>query len=163
MEVTLRNGVRAIIRPLAKTDGEALAAFYAGIPKEDEFVYCPHPLTREYALRNAAEAGGPTRVTLVLDVAGKIGGYAWHRWEAGAATSTFGICIARAFQGTGAGRQLMKQLLAIPAGPPVISLTVQKRNPKAAELYQSMGFRIVAEQLRKEDGEPEFYMELKRA
>lgn len=53
----------------------------------------------------------------------------------------------------------MKELLAIPAGPPVMSLTVQKRNPKAIELYKSMGFRIVRDQLRAADNCPEFYME----
>lgn len=95
MEVTFRNGLPAMIRRLAKTDGEALAAFYAGIPREDEFFYCPHPLTREYALRNVANAESLLSVVRLLDVAGKIGGYAWHRWEAVVRASTFGICVAR--------------------------------------------------------------------
>lgn len=160
--ITLRTGAPAKIRLLAETDGDALAAFYAGIPAADELFYCPHPLTREYACKNAAEAASPTKVVLVLETpGGVIGGYAWYRWTAGAPTSGFGICIARAFQGAGAGKQLMARLLEIArtVGPLVMSLTVQKKNPKGIELYAKMGFRIIREQLRASDGEPEYYME----
>ena len=164
LPVTLRNGTPAMIRPLRETDGEALAAFYAGIPEGDAYYYCPHPLTREYALRNAANAGSPTEVVLVLEVSGCwISGYAWYRWAEGANASTFGICVARPFQGTGAARQLIARLkeIAPTVGPPVMSLTVQKINPRAVELYKSMGFQIVRDQLRAADGCPEYYMELK--
>ena len=162
LAVTLRNGTPAVIRPLAESDGAALAAFYAGIHPEDAFFYGPHPLTREYAVRNATNAGSPVEVVLVLEPpGGGIGGYAWYRWTEGEASSLFGICIARPFQGAGAGRQLLARLLEIArtVGPPVMQLTVQKKNPKAVELYTKMGFRIVRDQLRKEDGEPEYYME----
>ena len=160
--ITLRTGAPAKIRLLAETDGAALGAFYAGIPAEDELFYCPHPLTQEYACKNAAEAASPTKVVLVLETfGGTIGGYAWYRWTADAPTSEFGICIARPVQGAGAGKQLMARLLkiALTIGPPVMSLTVQKKNPNGVELYAKMGFRIVREQLRASDGEPEYYME----
>ena len=160
--ITLRNGTPAVIRPLAETDGEALAEFYAGIPPEDVFFYAPHPLTREYAFKNAAQAASPTEVVLVLEPAGGgIGGYAWYRWPVGADISGFGICVARSFQGAGAGQQLMSRLLEVArtVGPPVMSLTVQKRNPKGVELYTKMGFRIIREQVRTADGEPEYHME----
>ena len=159
--VALKNGVPVVLRPLALTDGEALAAFYAGIPKEDEFFYLPHPLTRENALRNAANALSPHEIVLVVEPAtGGIGGYAWYRWSEGAEKSGFGICISRALQGTGAGQKLMARLEEISktVGPGIVSLTVQKRNPKAVQLYTKMGFQIVREQLRG-DGEPEYYME----
>ena len=162
LAITLRNRTPAVIRPLAETDGAALAQFYAGIPPEDVLFYCPHPLTSEYAFKNAAQAGSPTEVVLVLETTdGGIGGYAWYRWSAGADTSGFGICIARPFQGAGAGQQLLSRLLEISrtVGPPVMSLTVQKKNPKGVELYTKMGFRIIREQVRAGDGEPEYYME----
>jgi len=160
--ITLRNGTPAVIRPLAKTDGPALAEFYAGIPPADVFFYCPHPLTTENAFKNAAQAASPTEVVLVLETpGGDIGGYAWYRWTAGVAASTFGICVARSWQGAGAGQQLISRLqeIARTVGPPVMSLTVQKNNPKGVELYAKMGFRIIREQLRVTDGEPEYYME----
>ena len=162
LAITLRNGTPAVIRPLAATDGAALAAFYAGIPPADVFFYCPHPLTQEYAFKNAAQAFSPTEVVLVLETSkGGIGGYAWYRWKAGVPASGFGICIARTLQGRGAGQQLMARLLeiALTVGPPVMSLTVQKKNPKGVELYAKMGFRVIREQVRAADGEPEYYME----
>ena len=162
LAITLRNGTPAVIRPLAETDGNGLAKFYAGIPAEDVLFYCPHPLTQEYAFKNAAQAASSTEVVLVLETSGdSIGGYAWYRWKVGDVASGFGICIARAFQGAGAGQQLMARLLdvALMVGPSVMSLTVQKKNPKGVELYTKMGFRVIREQLRASDNEPEYYME----
>ena len=158
----LRNGLAVVIRLLAKTDGEALAGFYAGIPAEDAFFYCPHPLTRECAFENSARADSPVEVVLVLESPGSgIGGYAWYRWKQEDIISGFGICIARPLQGAGAGQQLVSRLLEIAGtvGPPAMSLTVQKKNPKGVELYVRTGFRIIREQSRARDGEPEFYME----
>jgi len=162
LAITLRNSTPAVIRPLAETDGNGLAKFYAGIPAEDVLFYCPHPLTQEYAFKNAAQAASSTEVVLVLETSGdSIGGYAWYRWKVGDVASGFGICIARAFQGAGAGQQLMARLLdvALMVGPSVMSLTVQKKNPKGVELYTKMGFRVIREQLRASDNEPEYYME----
>lgn len=158
--ITLKNGTTAVLRPLTTADGPALADFYAGIPKEDEFFYLPHPLTRENALTNAAKALSPYEIVLVIEPStGGIGGYAWYRWNEGSEESWFGICIARAYQGSGAGKYLMARLEEISrtVGPDVVTLTVQKRNPKAVELYTKMGFKIVREQLRG-DGEPEYAM-----
>ena len=163
LAIPLRNGPPAVIRPLAEADGAALADFYAGIPAADAFFYGPHPLTREFALRNAAQAGSATEVVLVLEIPdGGIGGYAWYRWQAtGEACSLVGICLARACQGAGAGQQLLARLnvIARTVGPPVMRLTVQQSNPKAIELYRKLGFQIIREQLRKDDGEPEYCME----
>lgn len=167
ISVQLKDGSRAAIRPLSDGDGEALAVFYAGVPLDDIRFYCPHPLDREHALCNAAKAYSPTEVVLVLDTAGGIGGYAWYRWSEGDALSGFGICISRAFQGQGVGRLLMTRLLEIAetVGPPVMTLTVQRANARAVQLYQSMGFQVVREQIRQHDPalgfpeEPEFYME----
>ena len=50
--------------------------------------------------------------------------------------------------------------IAVTVGPPLMTLTVQKKNPKAVELYTRMGFRIIREQLRPADNEPEYYMEM---
>ncbi|HOS44150.1 MAG TPA: GNAT family N-acetyltransferase, partial [Armatimonadota bacterium] len=124
--VTLTHGAAGVIRPLAPEDAEALAAFYAAVPREDLRFYCPHPLDRAHALRNAANAYRPTEVVLVLETGGGIGGYAWYRWRAGDEKSGFGICIGRACQGRGAGRLLMTRLLEIAKtiGPPVMGLTV---------------------------------------
>lgn len=166
--VTLKDGRSAIVRALHESDADDLGDFYAAIPREAIRFYCPHPLDREHARRNAAKALAPYEVVLVLEpAAGGIGGYAWYRWHDGAERSGFGICIRPDHQGNGAGRALMQRLLEIAAtvGPRTICLTVQKANARAVALYQSMGFQIVREQMRGPlpghdfPPEPEFYME----
>jgi ribosomal protein S18 acetylase RimI-like enzyme len=119
-------------------------------------------LDRDQALRKAADAGSPTFVCVVLeDRDGELAGYAWYRWQAGADRSGFGICARRDRQGSGGGTALMTALLAVAAeyGPPIMTLTVQKANPRAVALYGKMGFRVVREHLRASDQEPEYAME----
>ena len=149
--VWLKNGISAVLRPLALTDGEALGEFYENVPRLDRRHYCPHLLDRQHGIANAAKALSPLEVVLVLALPEhQIGGYAWYRWPAAdAEKSGFGICISRACQGQGAGRILMTQLLEIAktVGPPVMHLTVQLANARAVKLYQEMGFTVVREQM----------------
>ena len=76
----------------------------------------------------------------------EIGGYAWYRWkDDGAEKSVFGICVRADCQGRGAGRVLLGRLIEIAkvVGPPVMSLTVQKANERAFNLYRKFGFEVV--------------------
>ena len=172
--VVLANGSRVLIRPLRTSDTQALGDFYASVPAQDYRFYHNGPLTREYAETMAATADRPDRVALVLvpapggrrrHIPDSIGGYAWYRLQDGAERSVLGICMGPRFQNLGAGTALMKRLLEIAhaVGPPVISLTVQKANPRAIRLYRRMGFEIVREQTRAASNwfpaEPEYYME----
>ncbi len=163
VDVALKNGRSATLRLLARTDGEALASFYAAVPPEDYRFYCPHPLTRPEALKKAESADEPRFVCLVgVAEKGDIAGYAWYRWQADdSPSSSFGICIRRDFQGSGLARALMAQLLRIAAriGPAVMRLTVQEANPRALALYRKMGFKVVRAQVREFDNEPEYCME----
>ena len=166
-EVVLANGVRAVMRPLRTSDAQALGDFYLSVPPQDYRFYRGGPLTRAHADTMAATADRADRVVLVLVAAstGAIGGYAWYRWQDRAGRSVFGICIRPEFQNLGAGTTLMTRLLEIAheLGPPVMSLTVQKANPRAVRLYRTMGFRIVRDQMRPVTewfpAEPEYYME----
>ena len=164
-KMVLKNGQIVTLRHLAVSYGEALASFYAVVPPEDNRFYCPHPLTRPEALKKAASADSSSFVCLVgVTEKAEISGYAWYRWQADdSPSSSFGICIRRDFQGSGLARALMEDLMkiAVRVGPAVMSLTVQKANPRGVELYKKMGFQVVREQLRRGDNEPEFYMERK--
>jgi ribosomal protein S18 acetylase RimI-like enzyme len=160
--VMMKSGQTVVIRPLRDSDGPALADFYEQVPPADQKFYYPHPLTREKALHNAANANNQSDVVLVIDDGqGRIGGYAWFRWQGGSDRSSFGICLLESYKGGGLGRALMAQLaeIARTVGPPVMCLTVQKKNPRAVALYTAMGFRIVRDQLRAGDAEPEYWME----
>lgn len=165
-DVILSNGVHAVIRPLRVSDEIILGDFYESVPPEDYRFYRAHPLTRELARTMAKDALSPNSVVLVLVTgAGMIGGYSWYQWQDGSDKSLFGICIKRDFQNAGTGTALMTRLLEIAGeiGPPVMSLSVQKANPRAVGLYQKMGFNIVREQMRSATElfpeEPEYYME----
>ena len=162
----LRDGEPVRVRPLRSDDGERLACFYASLRERDRFFYRPHPLTRDRALEKAARANSPTFVCLLLENRqGEIAGYAWYEWTLHAERSTFGICIRPQYQGRGAGTLLVHPLLEIAdrIGPAVMGLTVQKANPRAVALYRKHGFRVVREQERTTDGEPDYYMERTRA
>jgi len=166
----LKNGVAATLRPLTTSDGAALAEFYASIKWGEYRHYCPYPLAALTAKKNAASADLDGCATIVLvGTDGRIGGYAWFRWDAAAAPreSVFGICVRGEYQNCGSGAALMKRIaeVAREVGPGVMSLTVQLANPRAVALYKKMGFAVVREQMRDEntaaglEAEPEYYME----
>lgn len=160
---TLRNGSKVTVRPLSIDDSSRLGDFYESIPPQDFHFYSPHGLTRENAEKRANMALSPNFVCLVLETEDKtIAGYAWYAWENNTSReSIFGICIRPSYQGIGAGRLLMERLLeaAKTSGPGIMSLTVQLANKRAVALYSDMGFKIIREQLREADNEPEYYME----
>jgi ribosomal protein S18 acetylase RimI-like enzyme len=163
----LKNSQTVTLRFLAAEDTQALADFYASLPRTTYRFYGPHALTRDPS-NAAAAARSPTHVCLVAEdqACGHIAGYAWYHWESSQSpTSTFGICLREAYRGIGLGQALMERLLHVAAhvGPPRMSLTVQKANPRALALYRKMGFQVVREQMRgpvaEFPPEPEFYME----
>ena len=167
-EETLKDGRTVTIRPLQRADGKRLGRFYANLPRQASRYYWPHPLEYEYGPRNAAKADSPLEVVLLLGTPeGEIGGEAWYRWkDRNARSSSFGICIAEAYQGYGAGKALLKRLLAIAdagVGPRRMALTCQHANSGAVALYQKMGFRIVKEGTvgarRGFPEEPQYWME----
>jgi len=165
--VTLRDGRTVTLRFLTPDDAEVLGDFYESIERAAYRFYCPHGLTRENAAKKAADAESATSVTLVAEhTAGAIVGYNWYAWKVGSEEpSIFGICIRKEHRGNALGRALMARLLEVAAeiGPEVMSLTVQKANPRAAALYTKMGFQPVREQMRGQveefPAEPETYME----
>ncbi len=162
----LKDGRTVTIRALERSDGEALTAFYAGVPRSDFRFYCPHPLDREHALANAATADSPTEIVLVIETTDhRIGGYAWLRWTTGSNQCTFGICIHPDFQNAGTGRIIMTRLMEIgrTLAPPVIQLTVQQANTRGVKLYTSMGFKVIREQVRPKGFQPGLDAELEYA
>jgi ribosomal protein S18 acetylase RimI-like enzyme len=166
--VALKDGRNLTLRRLESTDGEALCAFYARVPRADQRFYYPHPLTREKALEKAAmQADAVNHVCIVgVDADGRIVGYVWYAWaDATSVCSHFGACISPPYQNCGAGQALMRRLLDIArdVGPARMGLTVQMANVRAVALYQKMGFQVVREQVRPAyldfEAEPEYYME----
>lgn len=169
MPVVLKDGRPVTLRWLRTDDGERLAELYAAVTAADRRFYCPHPLDRAHALKNAALADDPCQIVLAAETpAGEFAGYAWVRWkDAAAYQGNFGICVRPDYQGNGTGRALMTRLFEVvrEAGPPVVRLTVQQANARGVALYRKMGFRIVEERQRHAipalglPSEPEYVME----
>ncbi|MHC4885502.1 MAG: GNAT family N-acetyltransferase [Planctomycetota bacterium] len=167
-ETELKNGRTLTVRLLEACDAEPFVEFYGAIPAEDNRYYIgADGCTPEKARARADRAESPVEVCLVLDGGdGRIYGEAWYSWkDEENAKSTFGICISRELQGQGAGKGIMSALMDLSAkvGPEIMTLTVQKENERAADLYQKLGFKIIKEQIRparKDCPElPEYYME----
>ena len=168
LHVQLRGNKGTVcIRPLRTDDAERLGDFYESVPRKDFRFYAPHVLDREHAEANAAKADSPLEVVLVAETPqATIAGYAWYRWrQPDAPSSGFGICVRVTHQDSGLGRALMERLATVAReiGPPVMHLTVQLANPRAVNLYQKMGFRVVKEGERRAShgfaSEPEYHME----
>lgn len=149
MATTLRNGESVRLRALDHEDGERLATFYTSIPDKDRRSYgTSHPLTHEEAIRDAAFASDPLSVSLVLTSdTDEIVGLAWFRWRnPESQASGCGVCIRHDYQGIGAGKVLMKELLEVArsVGPQHMRSSVLQENPHAVELYRKMGFDVVS-------------------
>jgi ribosomal protein S18 acetylase RimI-like enzyme len=165
--IALENGHVVILRFLSSEDADALGDFYGSLPRATYRFYCPHPLTHGNAARLAARASSPMLVALLAeDEAHEIVGYASYHWQHDdSRASTFGICLRQAYRGIGLGQAMVERLLEIAqhVGPPVMSLTAQKGNPRALALYRKTGFQVVREQMRGQveefPPEPEVYME----
>ena len=165
--VMLKDKSSVVIRFLAEDDAQVYGDFYESIERAAYRFYCPHPLTRENAEKRTAAALSPSVVGLVaVDATQHIVAYASFQWNASEHYSSFfGICIQKPYRGVGLGEILIQRIAEIAnvIGPPVMSLTVQKANPCAVELYRKMGFEIIREQMRAQveefPPEQEYYME----
>jgi GNAT superfamily N-acetyltransferase len=116
-------------------------------------------VVRSFGIKTAArqglpaEEGGGGELRLVLvetcteEYEGRvysweeIYGEGWYSWDKSTSeTSTFGLCVNSQFQGTGAGRELIEQVLEAAEstgwGPPIMTLTVQDINQRAWQLCE---------------------------
>ena len=168
LTATLKDGSILTLRLLEPGDADVLGDFYESIPREDHRHYAPHKLNRMQARIKAERMADSEHFICVIavDKSKQIAGYAWCLWKRPEdESSVLGICIRRNYQRLGTGRSIMQRLLEIvrQAGPPRVQLTVNQANAGALNLYQKMGFTIVAEQMRPSFGEfaaePEYRMQ----
>ena len=150
------------IRQLRPSDQAAYCAFGGRVTWREGWHYPLYgmPGSDEHFRKTAARQGQPLeggelRLVLVETRTEEYGGraysweeiygdgwYTWKRPEAGqSVSSTFGLCVNSAFQGTGAGKALIKRVLEVAEqtgyGPPIMTLTVQDINQRAWQLCES--------------------------
>jgi len=153
------------IRQLQPSDEAAYCAFGGRVTWREGWHYPLYgmPGSDEHFRKTAARQGQPLEggeLRLVLvesrteeydgraysweEIYGE-GWYTWKRPGAGqsiqSVASTFGLCVNSAFQGTGAGKALIKRVLEVAEqtgyGPPIMTLTVQDINQRAWQLCES--------------------------
>lgn len=161
-EVALRDGGRALLRPLTPADADAMAAFFAALSARDVYYFFHLDEAGARALALDAERAPAYRLVAVDGAAadGRILGYAFLYWGSEEAP-TFGVCLRSDAQSRGLGAALVDHLLgsASDSGVRRARLTVHPDNGRALRLYQRAGFRIVGEFVNQHQGAKQYRME----
>ncbi len=157
-EARLKDGRRALIRPLETADKEALVTFYAGLSSEVlRWALPPYDRPRvERFFSNPADLIG-----VVGEVGGKIVGHL-HIFRFTSRMSHLGeliVYLNQDFLGVGLGTAMMKFALRLAKfrGLHRVQLTVIKSNENAIHVYESAGFHREGERVDEYLGEDGHY------
>ncbi len=145
--VTLRDGRRAMLRPVAPTDADLMAAFFAALTTRE--------ISYFFALDESAARGpalhvgdDPAYRLIVVNDTGTsaVLAYTFLQWR-NKEIPTFGICLSQCAQSQGLGRLLLDYFLASAtlSGVNRVRLSVHPDNGRALRLYQRAGFHITGE------------------
>ena len=108
-----------------------------------------HALPGGYLTRDDFAAPGDEAITLVLCDGNDLLGYVYASHEHGATEAYVdNLAVAEHARRRGVGRQLLIAALHwafVARGAPQVGLTVKDGNANAARLYESVGFRLLAE------------------
>ena len=137
-----------VIRPLTLADLPALQDFYGSLTEAITYFFRPWAEPTEEVLRDHLADGqdGRALVRGLFSADGQVEGHAFIRWL-GTEHPSFGIALRERAQGQGSGRRLTEAILAAAdgRGVPEVYLGVNKDNPRACALYQSLGWTIIGE------------------
>lgn len=163
--ITLRDGRRALVRPLEPADVEPLTTYFLGLSEETRRRYGPHPFDRATAEALCAAAGDPRATRFVAVLPGPAGDeiiaymiLTRDIWEddrrryAGAVGddwACFAPSVADAYQGQGIGGQMARHVMdaarALGLRRIILMGGVQATNYRARRLYARLGFRRVGD------------------
>jgi ribosomal protein S18 acetylase RimI-like enzyme len=103
---------------------------------------------REASFRMSLRAGIDHGDVFVYEEAGQMVGWLWlDRYDAGIIHIRH-IQVEREHWGTGIGRRIMEDAIAtaVSEGRHAVTLNVTKSNARAMHLYESLGFRVIADE-----------------
>ncbi len=163
--ITLRDGRRALVRPLEPTDVEPLSAYFLGLSQQTRRRYGPHPFDRATAETLCAAADDPETTRFVAVLPGPEGdaiiGYMILTrtiWDGdrrrygralGDACGCFAPSVADAYQSQGIGAQMAAHVMraagALGLRRVILMGGVQATNYRARRLYARLGFRRVGD------------------
>src|SRR5450759_3541293 len=137
-----------LVRRLTCADLSGLQAFYDSLTEAITYYFRPWAEPSEEILRDHLAGGEEGRALVwgLLSAAGEVEGHAFIRWL-GTEQPSFGIALRERAQGQGWGRRLTEAILAEADARviPAVYLGVNKDNPRALALYQSVGWTLLGE------------------
>ena len=145
-DLTLKDGTTVKVRPLEKTDGPALLAFFRDLPEEDRLFLKEDVTDASVVERFTANLDYETVLPLVAMHEGKIvGDGTIHRQRFGwkSHVGKIRVVVARPFQRRGLGRALAKQLVshAISMGLDKLVAEVVDNQVTAKKAFERIGFK----------------------
>ena len=148
--IQLRDGTRALIRPIEKKDGPALLSFFQALPENDRLFLKEDVTSREVIDRWMEELDFDKVIPIVAEKDSEIIGDAtlhlnrrgWLRHMA-----EIRCVVSREFQQKGLGTALMRELLAhaVEKGVSKVSATMMDIQKSAQTAFSRIGFKKEAE------------------
>jgi RimJ/RimL family protein N-acetyltransferase len=176
--IALRDGRRAIIRPLESRDVEALSAFFLGLSQRTKSRYGPHSFDRATAEKLCAnidnnqtirfitvlESDGVAQIIGYVILSREIWGGDQERYKELVSfddTACFAPAMADAFQDQGLGSLMGRHVLAaakkIGLKRVILMGGVMAQNDIARHLYLKLGFRQLGEFVTHQNGDVHNY------
>lgn len=163
--ITLRDGRRALVRPLESSDVEPLTAYFLGLSQDTRRRYGPHPFDRATAEALCAAAGDPETTRFIAVLPGPEGDeiiaymiLTRAIWDGdrrrygdtlGDACGCIAPSVADAYQSQGIGAQMARHVIAAARAlglhRAILMGGVQAANYRARRLYARLGFRRVGD------------------
>jgi acetyl coenzyme A synthetase (ADP forming)-like protein len=144
IDVVLRDGATARLRPASANDGDGLREFYEHLsPESRYFRFCGKPRVSDIIDDVLCDLTSPDAVTLVAEVDHRIVAVAqYYPTEAGRAEAAF--AIADAHQGRGIGTKLLERLGLIARSRGITSFEayVLRDNDRMRQVFEDSGFAL---------------------
>lgn len=149
-KIQLRDGTRALIRPIEKKDGPALLSFFKALPEKDR-LFLKEDVTKKRVIdRWMAELDFDKVIPIIAEKDAKIIGDATlhlHRYGWMKHMAEIRCVVSSDFQQKGLGTAMMRELLAhaVEKGVSKVSATMMDSQKSAQTAFRKIGFKKEAE------------------
>jgi RimJ/RimL family protein N-acetyltransferase len=146
VEVGLREGTQATVRPMELKDGPGVLDFYRALPEEDRLFLRDDVTRPSWLERFTSQIDYNRLVPLIAEQGGKVVGNAalyrsLHGWSVH--VGEIRVVVARALQGKGLGSLLVRELtrIAVDAGLEKMVASVVDNQVGAKRAFEKLGFK----------------------